>query len=69
MFLNPEAGKCGKPMISPQMISTTRIVGGDVAVPHSWPWMVSVTTSGGSFCGGSIIDNSWILTAAHCVEG
>lgn len=49
----------------------SRIVGGDLAKPHSWPWMVSLQnrTTGHHYCGGSLIASKWILTAAHCVYG
>ena len=33
-----------------------------------YPWMVSLQLSGNHFCGGSLISNLWILTAAHCME-
>ncbi|KAK3585666.1 hypothetical protein CHS0354_020231, partial [Potamilus streckersoni] len=48
-----------------------RIVGGDIAEPGAWPWLVSL--HGGLdqrfFCGGSIISEYWVLTAGHCVGG
>ncbi|XKL64493.1 hypothetical protein PGB90_004579 [Kerria lacca] len=44
-----------------------RIVGGHNADPGEWPWMVAILTNGRLFCGGSLIDNIHILTAAHCV--
>ncbi|KAA0202997.1 hypothetical protein HAZT_HAZT010846 [Hyalella azteca] len=46
-----------------------RIVGGEEAVPHSYPWMVALFIDDIYFCGGSIIDDQWILTAAHCMDG
>ncbi|KAM9456745.1 polyserase-2-like [Clarias gariepinus] len=46
----------------------TRIVGGQDAVPGSWPWQVSLQVNGGHFCGGSLINNGWVLSAAHCFQ-
>ncbi|XP_068145735.1 lectizyme [Drosophila tropicalis] len=44
-----------------------RIINGQEAEPGAAPFIVSLqTTSGSHFCGGSIVDKSRILTAAHC---
>ncbi|XP_062707054.1 transmembrane protease serine 9 [Aedes albopictus] len=46
---------------------TERIVGGHNADPNEWPWIAALFNNGRQFCGGSLIDNVHILTAAHCV--
>jgi len=60
---------CGIPAAQPQV--STRIVGGVEAQQHSWPWQCQVKptnwTKPKSYCGGSVIDEYHILTAAHCM--
>ncbi|XP_030634808.1 transmembrane protease serine 3 [Chanos chanos] len=46
-----------------------RIVGGNVSRPGQFPWQVSLHYQSQHLCGGSIISNRWVLTAAHCVYG
>ncbi|XP_012272269.1 proclotting enzyme [Orussus abietinus] len=44
-----------------------RIVGGQSADPGEWPWIAALFNAGRQFCGGSLIDDRHILSAAHCV--
>ncbi|XP_056392688.1 serine protease 53-like [Hyla sarda] len=45
-----------------------RIFGGDRAIPGEWPWHATLSFNGKPFCGGSLISEKWLLTAAHCFE-
>ena len=46
-----------------------RIVGGFEAEPNQWPWQVALFIDDAYFCGGSLISENYVVTAAHCVEG
>ena len=45
-----------------------RIVGGRQAQKGQFPYQVTLQVFGEHFCGGSILNEKWILTAAHCVR-
>uniref|UniRef100_A0A8C0JCS9 Peptidase S1 domain-containing protein n=1 Tax=Chelonoidis abingdonii TaxID=106734 RepID=A0A8C0JCS9_CHEAB len=54
---------CEQPKGSP------RIVGGNDAENGSWPWQVSIREGSNHICGGSLIAESWVVSAAHCFDG
>jgi len=62
---------CGEPEISPKLPGQ-KILNGEEATPHSFPWQVSITGAlnydADHYCGASILSPSWVLTAAHCAE-
>ena len=61
---------CGKPVIEPKPNNADgnqRIINGEEAIPHSFPWMVSIQGQADPhYCGASILSPNWVLTAAHC---
>ncbi|XP_018095765.2 transmembrane protease serine 9 [Xenopus laevis] len=54
------ATECGIPLV------TSRIVGGQDSQEGRWPWQVSLRFNGQHFCGGTLISNLWVVSAAHC---
>ncbi|XP_072946261.1 vitellin-degrading protease-like [Epargyreus clarus] len=53
----------------PKGLSDVRIVGGEDIDITEAPYQVSIVTRGRHMCGGTIIANDLIVTAAHCVLG
>jgi secreted trypsin-like serine protease len=50
---------------------STRVVGGQQSEESDWPWMVSISSEISNqyiyTCAGTLINNSTVLTAAHCL--
>ena len=45
-----------------------RIMNGQQAEIGKHPWMVYIKITTGGICGGSLISDQWIVTAAHCLQ-
>ncbi|XP_066297660.1 mannan-binding lectin serine protease 1-like isoform X2 [Branchiostoma lanceolatum] len=55
---------CGKP----EFVTRGKLVGGRPAMRGAWPWMAMLyRTPRGPFCGGTLLGDQWVLTAAHCL--
>ncbi|KAL0134138.1 hypothetical protein PUN28_001175 [Cardiocondyla obscurior] len=47
---------------------SSRIVGGKITIPHIFPWVVAILNKKSLHCGGTLINNRYVLTAGHCVK-
>ncbi|XP_060234672.1 trypsin-4 isoform X2 [Meriones unguiculatus] len=45
-----------------------KIIGGYTCPKHSVPYQVSLNDGTGHKCGGSLISDQWVLSAAHCYK-
>jgi len=56
-----ETFECGIPVIG-----GSRIVGGEVSAPGRSPWQARLEVLGFHHCGGTLINDQWVVSAAHC---
>ncbi|XP_071443128.1 serine protease gd-like [Hetaerina americana] len=67
-FLFGQSRGCGKPLLSNQLVAK-----GKKVKRGAWPWLVALfrkflDVSGVKFtCGGTLINEEYVITAAHCV--
>ena len=61
-FYNPG---CGKRMVE---VSSRYIANGEDAAHGNWPWHAALYMGNIYFCGGTLINEQFVITAAHCVE-
>lgn len=49
--------------------SQARVVGGHMSQPKAWPFLITIYKDGQFHCGGVILNEVYVLTAAHCMAG
>lgn len=54
---------CGVSSVDPGL----KIVGGESTTIEAHPWQISLRENGHHICGGSLVADNWVMTAAHCV--
>ncbi|XP_017557328.1 coagulation factor VIIi [Pygocentrus nattereri] len=59
---------CGKAPLQLNQTVIPRTVSGQECPKGHCPWQVLLDYHGESLCGGVLVDASWVITAAHCVD-
>ncbi|XP_075053937.1 enteropeptidase [Mixophyes fleayi] len=64
IYIECNPRECGK-----QLLGSSKIVGGTNAAVGTWPWIASLYYNERQVCGATLMDNEWLVSAAHCVYG
>lgn len=48
--------------------TNARILYGSETPQNEYPWQISMWIDRNHFCGGTLINKEWVVTAAHCVD-
>lgn len=54
-------------MLQKKDMAERRIVGGVETGINEFPWQVAIALDEMFFCGGALVNENFVLTAAHCV--
>ncbi|XP_049729449.1 serine protease 52-like [Elephas maximus indicus] len=68
--MNASAFTATPASLRPHFISLPQpqTLAGRISLRYAMPWQAMIISCGSQVCSGSIVSNSWVLTAAHCVR-
>jgi secreted trypsin-like serine protease len=49
-------------------VPSLKIIDGTEAPVNAFPWIASIQYEGNHFCGGSLLTEDIVITAAHCMD-
>ena len=58
--------QCGKAPLRKTLGNSVFVIGGKAAPKSFWPWQAAIVWDDNFLCGGTLIDATHVMTAAHC---